>query len=117
MGQREHASTPINLEMLRLIREGFAASGMTQEALARTSEVPRSTLANILSPTAAPRLIHVGQMVQIAVALGADARAWIGELEAFERKRLGKLGPRRARPRPAPQVQKRAARAKPAGKE
>ncbi len=116
MGQREHASTPINLEMLRLIREGFAAAGMTQEALARASEVPRSTLANILSPTAAPRLIHVGQMVQIAVALGADARAWIAELEAFERKRRGDPGPRRVRRRPAPHVQKRAAR-KPTGNE
>ncbi len=89
MGQREHASSPINLEMLRLLREGFAASGMTQEALARASGVPRSTLANILSPTAAPRLIHVAQMVQIAVALEVDARAWVAELEGFERKRRG----------------------------
>ena len=117
VGQRDLASEPINVETLRLIREGFAASGMTQEELSRACEVPRSSLANMLSPTAAPRLIHVGQLVRIAAALGADPRAWMGELEAFERKRRGDLAPRRARRRPAPQVQKRAARSKPAGEE
>ena len=117
MGQKDLASEPINVETLRLIREGFAASGMTQAELSRASEVPRSSLANMLSPTAAPRLIHVGQLVKIAVALGVDPRAWMGELEAFERKRRGDLAQRRPRQRAAPQIQKRAARSKPTGKE
>jgi|GEM_PF-6959105 len=114
MGQKEHASSPINVETLRLIRAGFAEAGMTQAELARASGIPRSTLANILSPTAAPRLVHVEQLVKIAVAMGADARAWMGELEAQERARRGaesdELAGRRSRTRPAPAVQKRAAR-------
>ncbi len=96
---------PSNVEALRLIREAFSASEMTQSELARASEIPRSTLANMLSPTATNRVVHVAQMIQIAVALDVDARTWVAELQALERKRLG-----RAR---APQVQKRAARSKP----
>lgn len=115
MGQRAQASTPINLDTLRLIRESFADSGMTQLEVSRACGVPRSTLANILSHTADPRLIHVDQLVRIAMALGIDPREWIGELEALERKRRGEssddLGARRrTRGRPAPQVQTRAAR-------
>jgi transcriptional regulator with XRE-family HTH domain len=111
MGQREQASSPINLDALRLIREGFAASGMTQEGLAQASDIPRSTLGNILSPTAPPRLIHVGQLVKIALAFGVDPRDWVGELEALERARRGEgdeLG--RRREAGAPRVQQRAAR-------
>ncbi len=96
---------PVNQEALRLIREGFAVSGMTQEELARASGIPRSTLANILSPSAAPRLIHVGQLVKIAVAIGVDARGWIARLEALERRLSGDR-------RKAPQVQLRAARSR-----
>lgn len=114
MGQKEHASAPINVDALRLIRAGFAEAGMTQVELARESGIPRSTLANILSPTAEPRLIHVEQLVKIAVAVGADARAWMAELETRERARRGDGGDelvgRRSRERPAPPVQKRAAR-------
>jgi transcriptional regulator with XRE-family HTH domain len=117
VGQRDLASSPLNLEALRLIRESFAVSGMTQEELGRACGIPRSTLANILSPTAAPRLIHVGQMLKIAVAIGADARTWIGELESFERRlsagRGDDLARRRTDARAAPQVQKRAARSRP----
>jgi len=117
MGQKEHASSPINAAAVRLIRSGFADSGMTQEALSRTCSIPRSTLANILSPTAAPRLIHLEQMVKIAVALGVDPRTWIGELEKLARQQLVGVDEvsdrRRARARTTPQVQKRAARAKP----
>lgn len=111
VGQREHASEPINVAALQLIREGFAVSGMKQEELARASGIPRSTLANMLSPTAAPRLVHVAQLVSIAIALGADLRAWAGELEAFERRRRGDDLSRR-RTRPAPDVQRRAARSR-----
>ncbi|KAA1427876.1 helix-turn-helix domain-containing protein [Nocardioides antri] len=114
MGQKEHASSPINLETLRLIRDGFADSGMTQEELARATAIPRSSLANILSPTASPRLIHVSQLITIALALGVDPRDWAGELEAFERRRRGRpaddLARRRAGERSVPEVQKRAAR-------
>ena len=112
MGQTEQASSPINLDAIRLIREAFAVSGMTQAELSQAAEMPRSTLANILSPTATSRVIHVGQLVKIAVALGVDPRAWIGELEALERRRRGESGPRRARRRTTPQVQKRAARSR-----
>jgi transcriptional regulator with XRE-family HTH domain len=111
MGQREQASSPINLDALRLIREGFADSGMTQEGLAQASDIPRSTLGNILSPTAAPRLIHVGQLVKIALAFGVDPRDWVGELETLERARRGEgdeIG--RRRKSVAPRVQQRAAR-------
>lgn len=114
MGQKEHASSPINVAALRLIRAGFAEAKMTQAELARASGIPRSTLANILSPTAAHRLVHVEQLVKIAVAMGADARAWIGELEAQERARRGggadELAGRRSSGGSAPAVQKRAAR-------
>lgn len=114
MGQKEHASAPTNVEALQLIRAAFADAGMTQAELARASGIPRSTLANILSPTAAHRLVHVEQLVKIAVAMGADARAWIGELEAKERARRGagadELAGRRTRGSSAPAVQKRAAR-------
>lgn len=117
MGQKEQASAPINVGALQLIRKGFAESGMTQAALAQTCGIPRSTLANILSPTAAPRLIHVEQLVKIALALGVDARTWIGELEALERRQRVARGDdladrRRTRERSAPEVQKRAARRK-----
>ena len=114
VGQKEQATAPTNLEALRLIREAFAASPMTQKELALASEIPRSTLANMLSPTATSRVVHVAQLVQIAVAMGVDPRTWIGELEKLERKRMAgrgdDLGPRRARKRAAPEVQKRAAR-------
>jgi transcriptional regulator with XRE-family HTH domain len=116
VGQTVQASAPANLEALRLIREAFAVSGLTQNELARASEIPRSTLANMLSPTAVPRVVHVAQMVQIAVAMGVDARKWIGEIEKLERQRLdgraGDLGPRQARKRGMPEVQKRAARSR-----
>jgi transcriptional regulator with XRE-family HTH domain len=116
MGQREHASSLINAGAVRLIRAGFADSGMTQDALARACGIPRSTLANILSPTADPRLIHVEQMVKIAVALGVDPRTWVGELESIARKQLVGADEvadrRRARGSATPEVQKRAARSK-----
>jgi transcriptional regulator with XRE-family HTH domain len=116
VGQTVQASAPANLEALRLIREAFAVSELTQHELALASEIPRSTLANMLSPTAAPRVVHVAQMVQIAVAMGVDARKWIGEIEKLERQRLdgrtGDLGPQRARKRGVPEVQKRAARSR-----
>lgn len=95
-----------------MIREGFAVSGMTQEELSRAAEMPRSTLANILSPTATSRVIHVSQLVKIAVAMGADPRAWVAELELLELRRRGESGPRRTRRRTAAQVQKRAARSR-----
>lgn len=111
MGQKEQASNPINQAAVRLIRAGFAESDMTQQQLSDASGIPRSTLANILSPRAEARLVHVGQLVRIAMALGVDVRVWAGELEEFERKRLGDtLGQRRARKQAAPAVQKRAAR-------
>lgn len=124
MGQKEHSTSAINRETLRLIREGFAASGMTQLELWRACGIPRSTLANILSPTAAPRLIHVGQMIKIAVAVGADPKAWAAELEALERRLLAAgeddVARRRTAGRTAsgtaksaaPAVQKRAARSR-----
>ncbi|PWN03360.1 hypothetical protein DJ010_09645 [Nocardioides silvaticus] len=68
-----------------MIRESFAQSGMTQDQLTRACGIPRSTLANLLSPTAQPRVVHVGQMVKIAVAMGVDAREWVHKLERFER--------------------------------
>ena len=70
-----------------MIRDGFGLSGMTQAELSRASQIPRSTLANILSATAEHRLVHVSQLVKIAVAIGADPQVWIGELEKLERKR------------------------------
>ena len=86
---------------------------MTQAELCRAAGMPRSTLANMLSPTATPRVVHVGQMVKIAVAMGIDPRIWIGEIEAFERRRRDAAAGARAAPgRPAPQVQKRAARSR-----
>lgn len=75
---------------------------MTQIQLSQATQIPRSTLANILSPTAAPRLIHVEQLVKIAAALQIDLRDWAQELEGRER--------RRRRQSPAANVQKRAAR-------
>lgn len=92
-----------------MIREGFAVSGMTQSQLARATGLPRSTLANILSPTAKLRLIHVEQLIKIAVATGVDARVWARELEAVERRLNPNAGRRRS-----PQVQRRAARTPPA---
>ncbi len=80
------STSPINIEALRLIRKSFAASGMTQDQLTRASGIPRSTLANMLSPTAAPRVVHVAQMIRIAVAMNVDAREWVRELERLERK-------------------------------
>lgn len=107
MGQKEQASAPINLDAVRLIRAAFAKSGMTQLTLSKGSGIPRSTLANILSPQADPRLIHVDQLVRIAMALDVDVRDWAGELERLERKRRGPASRRRS-----PQVQARAARTK-----
>lgn len=112
MGQKEQASNPINQAAVRLIRAGFADSDLTQQQLSDLSGIPRSTLANILSPMAEARLVHVGQLVRIAMALGIDTRVWAGELEAFERKRLGASGLRRATQVTTPAVQKRAARGK-----
>lgn len=86
------STSPINIEALRLIRESFAASGMTQGELTRASGIPRSSLANMLSPTAAPRVVHVAQMIRIAVALGVDPRDWVRQLERLER-RLGSTSP------------------------
>lgn len=111
VGQREHASDPVNQAALGLIRDGFAVSGMTQEELSRASGIPRSTLANMLSPNAGHRLVHVAQLINIGIALDADLRAWAAELEAFERDRRGdELAGRRSRP--APEVQRRAARSR-----
>ena len=104
MGQTPQATSPVNIEALRLIRNSFGASGMTQDQLTRACGIPRSTLANMLSPTAAPRVVHVGQMIKIAVAMDVDPREWVHELEMLERRlqRRGKGVP--------PAVQKRAAR-------
>jgi len=85
VGQTPQSTSPINVECLRLIRESFAQSGMTQDQLTRACGIPRSTLANMLSPTAQPRVVHVGQMIKIAVAMGVDAREWVRKLERFER--------------------------------
>lgn len=112
VGQKEQASNPVNQAAVRLIRAGFADSDLTQQQLSDLSGIPRSTLANILSPMADPRLVHVGQLVRIAMALGIETASWAGELEAFERKRLGAAGVRRATQLPTPPVQKRAARRK-----
>jgi transcriptional regulator with XRE-family HTH domain len=109
VGQKEQATAPINLAALQLIRDGFAASEMKQEELSQASGIPRSTLANMLSVNAQSRVVHVAQMVAIAVALGIDPRDWISQLEDLERKRrAGKL-PRHLT-RAAPPVQRRAAR-------
>lgn len=82
MGQKEQAARAVNLRALELIRNAFyESSGMTQLQLADDSGIPRSTLANILSKTAEPRLIHVEQMVRIAIALCIDPREWVTELE------------------------------------
>ena len=105
MGQTPQATAEINIEALQLIRASFAASGMTQDQLTRACGIPRSTLANMLSPTAAPRVVHVGQMIKIAVAMGVDPRDWVHELEALER--------RLRRSAATPAVQKRAARSRP----
>ncbi|MEZ0577305.1 helix-turn-helix domain-containing protein [Nocardioides sp. MH1] len=111
MGQREQASDPINVEATKMVRRAFLDSGLTQEKLSQASGIPRSTLANILSPYAEPRLVHVSQLVRIAIALDLDARDWAGDLQAFERKRkVGDLEDRRARKKATPMVQKRAAR-------
>lgn len=112
VGQKEQASNPINQAAVRLIRAGFADSDLTQQQLSDLSGIPRSTLANILSPMADARLVHIGQLVRIAMALGVETASWAAELEAFERKRLGAAGLRRATQLPAPPVQKRAARKK-----
>ena len=109
VGQKDQATAPINLAALELIREGFAASVMKQEELSQASGIPRSTLANMLSVNAQSRVVHVAQMVAIAVALDIDPRNWIGRLEDLERKRrAGKLPARLTRA--APTVQRRAAR-------
>jgi transcriptional regulator with XRE-family HTH domain len=110
VGQKEQASNPINQAAVRLIRAGFADSDLTQQQLSDLSGIPRSTLANILSPMADARLVHVGQLVRIAMALGIETAEWARELEAFERKRLGQVGLRRATQVSAPATQKRAAR-------
>ncbi|KAA1421933.1 helix-turn-helix transcriptional regulator [Nocardioides humilatus] len=117
MGQKEHASEPINVAAIHLVRAAFAEASMTQHQLSEASGIPRSTLANMLSPTAEPRLVHVSQLVRIAIALGIDTRDWAAHLEAFERKRRGgDLDQRRGRKAAAPAVQKRAARKPSAGK-
>lgn len=121
MGQKEQAARAVNLRAQALIQAAFdeaaQSSGMTQQQLADDSGIPRSTLANILSRTAEPRLIHVEQLVRVALAVGADSRAWIRELEALakadrEQSATGgaSVTPIRAPRKPAPQVQKRAAR-------
>jgi transcriptional regulator with XRE-family HTH domain len=111
VGQREQASDPINVEATKVVRRAFGDSGLTQEQLSQASGIPRSTLANILSPYAEPRLVHVSQLVRIAIALDLDVREWAAELQEFERRRKGDdLSDRRARKKAAPVVQKRAAR-------
>lgn len=117
MGQAAIATSYLNREALRLIRASFAEAGVTQAVIARAAGMPRSSLANLLSPTAEPRLVHVDQMVRIAVALGADPRVWIGELEALEKRRQAEVAgdevaPRRRARGQAAQVQKRAARSR-----
>lgn len=114
VGQKEQASDPINVAAIHLIRAAFAEAGVTQQQLSQISGIPRSTLANMLSPTADPRLVHVSQLVRIAISLGIDTRDWAAHLEAFERKRRGgDLGQRRSGKAAPPAVQKRAARVKP----
>ncbi|WP_183094566.1 helix-turn-helix domain-containing protein [Nocardioides stalactiti] len=112
MGQREQASMPINRDAVLMIREGFAGSGLTQEALAQLTGIPRSTLANILSPTADPRLVHIDQFVRIAMALDVGAGSWAAALEdqARARAKADEVAARRARKAAPPPVQKRAAR-------
>lgn len=82
---RGKASTPVNLRALELIRDAFKGSSLTQEGLAEKCGMPRSTLANFLSETADPRLVHVEWFTRIAVALGVDAGAWMDELEKVVR--------------------------------
>jgi hypothetical protein len=112
VGQKEQAPNPINQAAVRVIRAAFADSPLTQQQLSDLSEIPRSTLANILSPMADARLVHVGQLIRIAMALNIPSGTWAAELEKFERKRLGPAGVRRATQLPTPPVQKRAARRK-----
>jgi transcriptional regulator with XRE-family HTH domain len=69
--------------LLELIRD--AARTYTQDDLATKTGIPRSTLANFLSPTGDPRVVHVDQMLRIARALGIDARTWVVELEQLQR--------------------------------
>lgn len=104
MGQKEQAARAVNVRALELIRSAFEASeGMTQQQLAEATGIPRSTLANVLSKTAEPRLLHVEQLVLIAMALGADARQWIAELEALARRERGDGGVASVTPiRPTP---------------
>ncbi|WP_374584532.1 helix-turn-helix domain-containing protein [Pimelobacter simplex] len=91
MGQKEQAGRAVNLRALELIRDAFdKSSGVTQQMLAEDSGIPRSTLANLLSRTSEPRLVHVEQLVRIAMALGKDPRAWISELQGVAAKERGR---------------------------
>ena len=86
MGQKEQAARAVNVRAMQLIRATFESSGMTQQDLADDSGIPRSTLANILSKTAEPRLIHVEQLVRLALALNEDPREWIADLEKIAKR-------------------------------
>jgi len=85
---------------------------MTQDQLAEATGIPRSTLANILSPTGEPRLINVTWFTKIAVAVGADPKVWIAELEKVARAERGEdeLARRRRTKRTYPKPVSSAAR-------
>lgn len=86
MGQTGKAYAAINLRALELIREAFDRAGITQEALEERSGVPRSTIANIVSPTGTPRALNVDTFTRLAMGLGVDVGEWAAQLETVARR-------------------------------
>lgn len=80
MGQVGKSNEPMNLHALKLIREAFVKSKMTQADLAERSGVKRSTIANYL--TKAGGNVYVPALIRIALALGEDPKTWITQIQS-----------------------------------
>lgn len=78
MGQQGKTRSRANLRAAELIIEAYERSGLTQQQLADVTGVPRSTIANLRS---APPVISAELLVIFALALRADPRKWIEEIE------------------------------------
>lgn len=78
MGQQGKTRSRANLRAVELIMEAHKRSGLTQQQLADVTGVPRSTIANLKT---APPVISAELLVVFALALRADPRRWIDEIE------------------------------------
>lgn len=80
MGQTSPAQTALNQRMVELLTAAVEKAPSVT-AVAAAAGIPRTTLQNIIGPTARP--VTVDQATRLAIALGVDPIDWFTELRAL----------------------------------